>query len=248
VETGDWVLHYQPIVELVDGEMVGVEALIRWRQPDGSLVGPAEFIPLAEEMGLIGTIGDWVVRHLCLQAMVWQREGLNHYVSFNLSPRQLWQPEAVQKILAQVDAMGVNPTSLVVEITESAAMRDPERTQRVLEEMHSRGLRLAIDDFGTGYSSLARLRNLPVDVLKIDRRFVHDVPDDPDAASMVKAIVGLAHSLSMQPLAEGIETEEQRRFLIEHGCLLGQGFHFSPPVPASQIAAATPYRAASSSG
>jgi diguanylate cyclase (GGDEF)-like protein/PAS domain S-box-containing protein len=248
VETGDWVLHYQPIVDLVNGDMVGVEALLRWRQPDGTLVGPTDFIPLAEEMGLIGTIGDWVVQHLCLQSLAWQREGLNHFVSFNLSPRQLWQPEAVQKILALVDSMGVNPTRLVVEITESAAMRDPERTQRVLEEMHSRGLRLAIDDFGTGYSSLARLRTLPVDVLKIDRRFVHDIPHDPDAASMVKAIVGLAQSLSMQPLAEGIETEEQRRFLIEHHCLLGQGFHFSPAVPASEIAGTTSYRTATSSG
>ncbi|MGH2572972.1 MAG: putative bifunctional diguanylate cyclase/phosphodiesterase [Actinomycetota bacterium] len=248
VETGDWVLHYQPIVELVHGDMVGVEALLRWRQSDDTLVGPTDFIPLAEEMGLIGAIGDWVVQHLCLQSLAWQREELNHFVSFNLSPRQLWQPEAVQKILALVDSMGVNPTRLVVEITESAAMRDPERTQRVLEEMHSRGLRLAIDDFGTGYSSLARLRNLPVDILKIDRRFVHDVPHDPDAASMVKAIVGLAQSLSMQPLAEGIETEEQRRFLIEHHCLLGQGFLFSPAVPASEIAGTMSYRTATSSG
>jgi diguanylate cyclase (GGDEF)-like protein/PAS domain S-box-containing protein len=234
-ETGEWVLHYQPIVDVIGGETVGVEALIRWPQPSGALVFPTEFIPLAEEMGLIGAIGDWVVEHLCRQALAWKAEGLNIYASFNLSPRQLWQPDAVPKLLGLIDAMGVDPGSLVVEITESAAMRDPERTQRVLEEMHSRGLRLAIDDFGTGYSSLARLRNLPVDVLKIDQRFVRDVPHDAEASTMVKAIIGLAHSLGMQPLAEGVETREQRQFLIDHLCLLAQGFYFGPPVPAAEI-------------
>jgi diguanylate cyclase (GGDEF)-like protein/PAS domain S-box-containing protein len=234
-ENGEWALHYQPIVDVVGAETVGVEALIRWPQPNGALVFPTEFIPLAEEMGLIGPIGEWVVEHLCRQALLWKEEGLNIYASFNLSPRQLWQPDAVPKLLSLIDNLGVDPGSLVVEITESAAMRDPERTQRVLEEMHARGLRLAIDDFGTGYSSLARLRNLPVDVLKIDQRFVRDVPHDAEASTMVKAIIGLAHSLGMQPLAEGVETDEQRRFLIDHLCLLAQGFYFGPPVPAADI-------------
>jgi EAL domain-containing protein (putative c-di-GMP-specific phosphodiesterase class I) len=156
-------------------------------------------------------------------------------VTFNLSPRQLWQQDAVGRLMAQVSAMGVEPSRLVIEITESTAMRDPERTHRILEDLHEQGFRLAIDDFGTGYSSLARLRNLPVDILKIDRRFVGDVPTDPDAASMVRAVIGLALSLAMKPLAEGIENEDQLHYLVELGCTLGQGFHFSPPVPADEL-------------
>jgi diguanylate cyclase (GGDEF)-like protein/PAS domain S-box-containing protein len=231
----DWVLHYQPIVDLHREQMVAAEALLRWRQPSGRLVGPAEFIPLAEEMGLIGAIGDWVIEELCRQCLVWQEQGVSLDVSFNLSPRQLWQQDAVGRLLAQVAAMGVEPSRLVIEITESTAMRDPERTHRVLEELHEQGFRLAIDDFGTGYSSLARLRNLPVDILKIDRRFVGDIPGDPDAASMVRAVVGLAHSLAMKPLAEGIEDEDQLQYLIDLGCTLGQGFHFSPPIQAEEL-------------
>ncbi len=156
-------------------------------------------------------------------------------VSFNLSARQLWQQDLVTRLLAQVSAMGVEPSHLVIEITESTAMRDPERTERVLQDLHEQGFRLAIDDFGTGYSSVARLKNLPVDLLKIDGRFVRDIPGEPDATSMVRAVIGLAQSLAMKPLAEGIENEEQLRYLIDHGCALGQGFHFSPPVPADEL-------------
>ncbi len=235
-EQREWILHYQPIVDLVDGRLAGAEALVRWRQPSGRLLGPSEFIPLAEETGLIAAIGDWVIEEVCRQSKVWQDEGLLVSLSFNVSPRQLWQPEAVGRLLAQVEAADAAASSLVVEITESTAMRDPERTQRVLDDLHRAGLRLAIDDFGTGYSSLSRLRDLPVDVLKIDRRFVRDIPDDADAASMVKAIVGLSQSLSMQPLAEGIETEEQRQYLVELGCPMGQGFLFSEPVPPDDLA------------
>ena len=234
-DAGDWVLHYQPIVDLRKEQMVAAEALLRWRQPSGRLVGPSEFVPLAEEMGLIGTIGDWVIEEMCRQYAAWREQGVGVDVSFNLSPRQLWQQDAVGRLLSQVAAMGVEPSHLVIEITESTAMRDPERTHRVLEELHEHGFRLAIDDFGTGYSSLARLRNLPVDILKIDRRFVRDVPGDPDAASMVRAIVALAESLAMKPLAEGIENEGQLAYLVELNCALGQGFHFSPPVPAEEL-------------
>jgi diguanylate cyclase (GGDEF)-like protein len=235
-EQREWVLHYQPIVDLLDGRLAGAEALVRWRQPSGRLLGPTEFIPLAEETGLIAAIGDWVIEEVCRQSRIWRQEGLGISLSFNLSPRQLWQPEAVQRLLGQVASADADPSSLVVEITESTAMRDPERTQRVLEQLHESGLRLAIDDFGTGYSSLARLRDLPVDVLKIDRRFVRDIPGDGDAGSMVKAIVGLSHSLNMQPLAEGVETEAQREFLMELGCALGQGYLFSEPVPPDDLA------------
>ena len=236
VEAGDWTLHYQPIVELGTGRIVAVEALLRWRQASGRLLAPAQFIPLAEEMGLINRIGDWVIEELCRQSVEWREAGLRSDVSFNVSPRQLWQPDAVSRLMERVEASSIEPSTLIVEITESAAMRDPERTQRVLQDIHEAGLRLAIDDFGTGYSSLARLHELPVDLLKIDRKFVRDVPEDPDAASLVRAVVGLAESLSMQAVAEGIERAEQLAFLVGMGCGLGQGFHFSPPLPAVAIA------------
>jgi diguanylate cyclase (GGDEF)-like protein/PAS domain S-box-containing protein len=237
VENQSWELHYQPIVDLVEGTMVGVEALIRWPDPNGGLVPPGEFIPLAEEMGLIEAIGDWVVEEMSRQNLEWRGNGLDVEVGFNLSPRQMWQPDLAEKILSRLDAAGVRPGDVVVEITESTAMIDPDRTQRILTDLHNRGLRLAIDDFGTGYSSLSRLKHLPVDILKIDRAFVRDVDADKDAGSMVSAMIALASSLGMTPLAEGIETEAEWRFLVDHGCPLGQGFYFSRPVPAAEISA-----------
>jgi len=237
VENRNWTLHYQPVVDLADARMVGVEALLRWADPNGGLVPPGDFIPLAEEMGLIEVIGDWVVEELARQDAVWREAGLSLELSFNLSPRQLWQPDIAEKILTRLAARGVDPTRVVVEITESTAMTDPDRTQRILWDLHSHGLRLAIDDFGTGYSSLSRLKHLPVDILKVDRSFVRDVATDHEAASMVRAIIQLAQGLGMTPLAEGIETEPEWQFLVEHGCNLGQGFHFSRPVPADEILA-----------
>jgi EAL domain-containing protein (putative c-di-GMP-specific phosphodiesterase class I) len=235
VESRHWVLHYQPVVDLTRGDMVGVEALLRWQDPNGGLIPPGEFIPLAEEMGLIEVIGDWVIEEMCRQDQEWRSDGLNLEMSFNLSPRQLWQPDVVDKIVRPLEASGTDPSSIVIEITESTAMADPERTQRILWELHARGFRIALDDFGTGYSSLSRLKHLPVDILKIDRSFVHDVAADPEAGSMVTAIIQLAQGLGMSPLAEGVETEQEWRFLTDHGCRLGQGYHFSRPVPAHEI-------------
>ncbi len=238
VENRHWTLHYQPVVDLVRGEVVGVEALLRWADPNGGLVPPGEFIPLAEEMGLIEAIGDWVIEELGRQDAVWRSEGMRlRELSFNLSPRQLWQPEISDRIVGRLEAFDVDPERVVVEITESAAMIDPDRTQRILWDLHARGLRLAIDDFGTGYSSLSRLKHLPVDVLKVDRSFVRDVASDEQAGSMVRAIIQLAQGLGMVPLAEGIETEEEWRFLVDSGCPLGQGYHFSRPVPADEVLA-----------
>jgi diguanylate cyclase (GGDEF)-like protein len=235
VERKEWMLHYQPIVDLSDAHLVSVEALLRWQDPSTGMVPPNDFIPLAEEMGLIEVIGDWVLEEVCRQSQAWRREGLMIEVSFNLSPRQLWQGNLVNKIMGHLKWMRINPRQVLVEITESTAMIDPDRTMRILEEMHRAGLRLAIDDFGTGYSSLSRLKQMPVDVLKIDRSFVRDIPQDRHAMSMVKAIIQLARGLGMVPLAEGIETEEQWRFLAQSGCSLGQGFYFSKPVPAADI-------------
>jgi EAL domain-containing protein (putative c-di-GMP-specific phosphodiesterase class I) len=236
VEAGQWELHYQPIVDLSTGRATSVEALVRWRDPEVGLIPPNDFIPLAEELGLIDKIGDWVLGELCRQQHTWrERMGLSLGMSFNLSPRQLWEPDIVDRIMNRLQEHQVDPASVVVEITESAAMTDLDRTQPILWELHRNGIKLAIDDFGTGYSSLARLRNLPVDLLKIDRFFVRDLPGDRDARSMVEAIIRMALGLDMQPLAEGIETEQQWRFLADNGCTLGQGYYFSRPVPAAEL-------------
>jgi len=188
-------------------------------------------------MGLIEAIGDWVVEELSRQDAAWRAEGLTLDISFNLSPRQLWQPDVVDKIISRIAVAGLAPARLTVEITESTAMTDPDRTQRILEDMHMRGLRLAIDDFGTGYSSLARLKHMPVDILKIDRSFIRDVHADRDASSMVSAMIALAQNMGMAALAEGIETEDEWRFLADRGCPMGQGYYFSRPVPAADILA-----------
>jgi EAL domain-containing protein (putative c-di-GMP-specific phosphodiesterase class I) len=237
VQDEAWMLHYQPLIDLESAEMVGVEALIRWPDAAGGLVPPNDFIPLAEEMGLIDAIGDWVVEEVCRQEATWRAGGLEMDIAFNLSPRQLWHPDLVDKIMAPLLEAGMDPSKVTVEITESTAMHDPDRTLGVLQDMHSRGLRLAIDDFGTGYSSLSRLRHMPVDVLKIDRSFVRNVDQDRDAASMVSAMIALASNLGMTALAEGIETAEEWDFLRDRGCQLGQGFYFARPMTGVDILA-----------
>jgi diguanylate cyclase (GGDEF)-like protein/PAS domain S-box-containing protein len=235
VEDQAWLLHYQPIVDLASGEVRAVEALVRWRDPTGGIVPPGEFIPLAEELGLIEAIGDWVVGELARQQAAWRANGIDLRISFNVSPRELWSAHLPERVMGRLRAQGADPELVIAEITESTAMADPERTQRILTEMHSWGLSLAIDDFGTGYSSLSRLKHLPVDILKIDRQFVAHVDSDPDNASMVRAMIDLAGNLGMTALAEGIETEQELAFLVEHGCPLGQGFHLGRPAPASEI-------------
>jgi diguanylate cyclase (GGDEF)-like protein/PAS domain S-box-containing protein len=237
VEQEQWMLHYQPLIDLRNAEMTGVEALIRWPEPNGGLVPPGDFIPLAEEMGLIEAIGAWVIDEVCRQGQMWREEGLELDMSFNLSPRQLFQNDIVDRIVYPILGSGMDPSRITVEITESTAMTNPDRTLGILHELHARGLRLAIDDFGTGYSSLARLRYMPVDVLKIDRSFVRELDRDEQNASMVSAMVALASNLGMTPLAEGIETEDEWRTLMARGCERGQGFFFSRPVPATEILA-----------
>ena len=237
VEQEQWMLHYQPLIDLRTAEMTGVEALIRWPEPNGGLVPPGDFIPLAEEMGLIEAIGAWVIDEVCRQGRIWREQGLDIDMSFNLSPRQLWQDDIVDRIVGPILGSGMDPSRVTVEITESTAMTNPDRTLGILHELHARGLRLAIDDFGTGYSSLARLRYMPVHILKIDRSFVRELDRDEQNASMVSAMVALASNLGMIPLAEGIETEEEWRAVTERGCERGQGYYFSRPVPAEEIIA-----------
>jgi diguanylate cyclase (GGDEF)-like protein/PAS domain S-box-containing protein len=237
VDSQRWTLHYQPVMELSSGRMIGVEALIRWIEPDGTMVPPSDFIPLAEELGLIEVIGDWVVRELVFQTQAWRELDIDLEVSFNLSPRQFWQPDLAERILQRIGDGGIDPSHVVVEITETSAMMDPDRAQEILWDLHRGGLRIAIDDFGTGYSSLSRLREMPVDVLKIDRSFVSNVESDEQSASIVGAFLDLARGLGMTTLAEGIETPGELGFLRERGCMLGQGFLFSKPVPPEEIIA-----------
>jgi EAL domain-containing protein (putative c-di-GMP-specific phosphodiesterase class I) len=222
-----------------------VEALLRWDDPEQGLIQPASFIPLAEEMGLMEAIGDWLLQEVLRQLTEWNGQGLALDVSMNLSARQLWQPDFAEGLLDHVRSGGVDPTRIVVEMTETTAMTDPDRTMEILRTIRASGIRIAIDDFGTGYSSLSRLRELPVDILKIDRSFVHDIPHGKDAGTMVTTIIRLAHGLGMASLAEGIETEEQRQFLLDQGCLYGQGFLIGRPLPAPEIlplGTATPRR------
>src|SRR5919109_2995048 len=234
------VLHYQPLVELRGGEIVGAEALIRWQ--DGErLVPPADFLPIAERTGLMGPLSDWVIGEACRQAKVWRDRALDLYVSINLPP-SFWQPTAMRHVLSTIESFGLNPDRLMIEITESAMMVESRANmESVVEELHHRGLRLAIDDFGSGHSSLSRLNQMRVSTLKIDRSFVRELPHDRSSAVLVSSIIQLAKNLGLDPLAEGIETEEQRAFFLEHGCELGQGFHFSRPVKPAELE--TLYRA-----
>jgi EAL domain-containing protein (putative c-di-GMP-specific phosphodiesterase class I) len=186
-------------------------------------------------------LSDWVIAQACRQAKHWRDRKLDLYVSINLPP-SFWQPTAMRHVLATIESFGLNPDRLMIEITESAMMGDPRTSMEpVLDELHERGLRLAIDDFGSGHSSLSRLNQMRVSTLKIDRSFVSDLPEDPNSAVLVSSIIQLARNLGLEPLAEGIETEEQRAFFLEHGCALGQGFHFSRPVRSIELE--TLYRA-----
>ena len=235
VEDESWVLHYQPVVDLTDGRILGVEALIRGQGDGGLLVPPGEFIPLAEEIGLIGAIGDWVIHEMCRQSREWADAGLDINVGCNVSPRQLWSARFATKLLSTLESAGVEPTRVTIEVTESTAMTDPEHTRGILHFLHDAGFQIAIDDFGTGYSSLSRLKHLPIDILKIDRSFVSDAHVDRDSGTMVQAMVQLAKNLGMVPLAEGVETTEELAFLRALDCSMGQGFLFSRPVPPDEL-------------
>ena len=236
VEREQLKLHYQPLVALDSGVMVGAEALLRWQDEQRGLVMPGEFIPLAERTGLIGPISDWVIEEACRQSAEWRAAGLDLYVSVNL-PAVFWQPTAMRQVLATIERFGLSADRMMVEITESTVMADAMRSEPIIAELHERGLRLAIDDFGTGHSSLSRLNQMLVTTLKIDRSFIADLPENRSSAVLVSTIIQLARNLGLHPLAEGIETEAQRRFLVDHGCPLGQGFLFSKAVPADQIEA-----------
>ncbi|MCR4304054.1 MAG: EAL domain-containing protein [Gallionella sp.] len=238
LERGEFLLHYQPQVNLASGAIIGAEALVRWRQPERGLVSPGEFIPLAEETGLIVPLGEWVLREACRQARAWRDAGLPEItMSVNLSARQFRSPGLVQTILDILSETGLEARFLEMEITESMVMHDPEGAIAVLDELQKHGITFAMDDFGTGYSSLNYLKRFPIHKLKIDQSFVRNIITDPEDAAITNAVIELGHGLELTVIAEGVETEAQRAFLIERGCDEIQGYLFSRPVPAAEMGA-----------
>jgi diguanylate cyclase (GGDEF)-like protein/PAS domain S-box-containing protein len=236
LERQEFVLHYQPKVDIASGRITGVEALVRWQSAELGMVSPGRFIPLAERSGLIVPVGEWVLRTACAQAKAWQEQGLPPLLmSVNVSPRQFREADLADTVQRALTDHRLEPRYLELEITEGMIMQRTERTIALLETLQRLGARLSIDDFGTGYSSLAYLKRFPVQRLKIDQSFVRDVAADADDAAIVIAIIGLAKSLKMDVTAEGVETAEQLAFLTEHGCDEYQGYHFSRPVPAEEF-------------
>jgi diguanylate cyclase (GGDEF)-like protein len=233
IDRGELELYYQPQFLLADGSLHGAEALLRWNHHDLGTISPAEFIPIAEETGLIVRIGEWVLREACRQARRWHDRGHPRFtIAVNLSARQFRDHALLQKVCSALAETGLPPRSLELELTESLVMEHPEESIELLRKFHDLGISLAIDDFGTGYSSLNYLRKFPINRLKVDRSFVSDI-DDPDDARIVATIVNLAHGLDLEVVAEGIEQQSQLAFLRQRGCALGQGYLFSPPVPAA---------------
>ncbi|TPG77233.1 phosphodiesterase DibA [Pseudomonas arsenicoxydans] len=229
-------VYYQPVHDLKTSRLIGVEALVRWAHPQRGLVSPAEFIPIAERTGLIAEIDAWVMQQACQQMCQWQAAGVGlAFVAVNVSSRLFARRELYQQVAQVLDATGLDPAYLELEVTESAVMEDPEVALEQMHRLRELGVRLAIDDFGTGYSSLLRLKRLPVQKLKIDQGFVAGLPWDEDDAAIVRVIIALAQSMGMQVHAEGIEQVEQAGFLLEHECDLGQGYWFGRPVPAEQL-------------
>ncbi|MFN2491790.1 MAG: EAL domain-containing protein [Pyrinomonadaceae bacterium] len=230
VENEEFVIHYQPQVDIESGEIVGNEALVRWQHPQLGLLPPAEFIGLAEKNGSIVDIGDFVMRVACEQTRQWQLYALSAlHIAVNISARQLKQKDFIVRLVEILDDADLDPASLELELTETSIMEDPKSAARLLGDIRSMGVKIAIDDFGTGYSSLSYLRRLPIDTVKLDRSFVNGVTAHPDDAALVMAIVTLAHNLRLRVIAEGVETEEQLNFLRLLRCDQGQGYFFDKP-------------------
>lgn len=236
LERGEFLLQFQPQLELPSERISSVEALVRWKHPQRGLVLPDEFISLSEESGFIVALGDWVLHSACEQLAAWRLQGVDiPKVAVNVSVKQLMHPEFPRMVASALEHSGLPAGVLELEITESALM-DPDRSVAILTGLKELGVSIAIDDFGTGYSSLARLRHLPIDVLKVDRAFVADADTDPDAAAVVRSIVSLAHNLGMQALAEGVERQAQRDLLLEDGCDIAGGWLWSRALPADELA------------
>jgi diguanylate cyclase (GGDEF)-like protein len=235
---GSFRLLYQPKIDLKDGAIFGVEALIRWQHPEHGMVPPQRFIGLAEESGLIVEIGDWVVREACRQAQAWADAGLPPVtMSVNVSARQFEEARLVERVASALAESGLSPELLELEVTESLIMRDLQKSVAKMRELKAMGVSLSIDDFGTGYSSLSSLKTFPISRLKIDKSFVRELADNPDDQAIAMAVISLGHKLNLRVIAEGVETEQQRAFLRENECDEMQGYLFSRPVPADEIEA-----------
>jgi EAL domain-containing protein (putative c-di-GMP-specific phosphodiesterase class I) len=232
IERGEFRVHYQPIVQLATGMITEAEALVRWEHPQHGLVPPLQFIPLAEETGLIVPIGQWILEEACRQTRAWHTRWPAQQplvMSVNLSARQFQQPDLLDVVTSALQQSGLAARYLKLEITESVAMRDAQSTIETLRELTHLGVRLALDDFGTGYSSLAYLNQFPIDTLKIDRSFVDKLGDGPEHVAVVRTIIALAKALDLRVTGEGIETTNQAQQLEALGCDLGQGYIFSRP-------------------
>jgi diguanylate cyclase len=238
LQRDEFVIHYQPQVDLGTGRIVGVEALMRWQHPDLGLVAPDEFVPVLEETGMVIPVGEWVLRRACEQAKRWADEGLPPArMAVNLSARQFKQPNLTDTVSRVLRTTGLDPSQLELELTEGVLMEDTAQSGRKLRRLkRDEGLRVSIDDFGTGYSSLAYLKRFPLDVLKVDKSFVRDIAKDPDDAAIVSTIINLAHNLRLKVVAEGVETGSQLQFLQDNGCDAVQGYFFSPPLPPDDFA------------
>lgn len=233
LDNQELVLHYQPKVDLKTGRIAGCEALLRWHHPQRGMVSPGKFIPLAEETGMIAPIGSWVIEEACRQSLAWQATGYPPIrIAVNLSARQFRQGDLVTLVGNLLQQTGLSAELLELELTESMVMDNPQQTAKTLSDLKHLGVSLSLDDFGTGYSSLNYLRRFPVDSLKIDQSFISDVASDRSGASVVASIIDIAHNLNLLAIAEGVETEEQRDFLVTQGCDLMQGYLFSRPLPA----------------
>jgi EAL domain-containing protein (putative c-di-GMP-specific phosphodiesterase class I) len=230
---GEFEVYYQPLITLKTQKISGFEALLRWHHPERGMVPPLEFIPLAEEIGLIGQIGAWVLKQACLEAATWPDD---IHVAVNLSPAQFRHRAIVLDVVAALGASGLPARRLEVEITEAVLLQDTESNIGILDEMRNLGVRISMDDFGTGYSSLAYLQKFPFDKIKIDRSFVKNLPERPQSIAIVRAVTALGIGLGMKTTAEGVETEEELQALKEEGCTEVQGYLFSKPVPAAQAA------------
>ncbi len=236
IDNGDFELYYQPQMHLFENKVVGVEALIRWTHPDFGIVPPDVFVPLAEELGVMVPLGDWVLETACRQRREWFDQGLPEFrVAVNLSAHQFDQDGLLAHVEDSLSQHYLKPDILEVELTEGSVMRDPEATRRALLELSGAGVRIAIDDFGTGYSSLSYLKRFPLDVLKIDRSFVSEITIDSYGAAIARTIISLAENLNLVCIAEGIETVEQLDFLRSHGCVIGQGYLIARPMPSKDI-------------
>ena len=236
VDLGRLAVHYQPKLDMASGDIVGVEALARWRHPSLGFIPPWAFIPLAEETSLVATLGEWVLDVACRQAQGWQEQGLPAIpVAVNLSPRQFAHQPVVEMVTSVLKRTGLDPSLLELEVTESVLMERVDEVVASLNELRALGVRCSIDDFGTGYSALTYLAEMPIDAIKIDRSFIQRIDGEASGSSIVGAVIALAHSLDLVVVAEGVESDEQLQFLDAHGCDQVQGFRFSPPLPASEI-------------